>query len=177
MAECFWTDLVGVTQGLCGEDAGGDLFAIAYYDTWSGPSQREMYVVNKNDVPVDMYERDSVSAYAVPLTRAKVTATEFYEFLPPDYSCGLQVYDIHGEVHSIFVGYMNTRPDLTSTALASPATTTGLDIDLIYTSDGGDGHVWALLDSDFTPGYGLTKLTVDTDIGVFDWWITVDNCF
>lgn len=48
---------------------------------------------------------------------------------------------------------------------------------LIYTSDGGDGHVWALLDSDFTPGYGLTKLTVDTDIGVFDWWIMVDNCF
>jgi len=181
MAECFWTDLVGVTQGLCGEDAGGDLFAIAYYDMWHGPPKRGMYVVNKNDVPVDIDERDSVSAYAVPLTRAKVTATEFYEFLPPDYSCGLQVYDIHGEVHSIFDDYymyMNTRPDLTSIALASPATTTGLDIDLIYTLDEwGDGHVWALLDSDFTPGYGLTKLTVDTDIGVFDWWIMVDNCF
>jgi len=171
MAECFWTDLVGVTQGLCGEDAGGDLFAIAYYDMWSVPSQREMYVVNKNDVPVTPEDRDSRDTYALALTRAKVTEAVFYEH--QDWSCGLNLYDIHTGIKpaDAFVFYFFTHPDLTSTSLASPVTTPGLDIDLMYT-----GSEWALLDSDYTPGYGLTKLTVDTDIGVFDWWICVFNC-
>lgn len=180
MAECFWTDLVGVTQGLCGEDAGGDLFALVYFDRWNGPSQRELYVVNKSTVPVALEDRDTPATYALTLTRAKVTEAVFYEHTSPDFGCGLELYDIHeglfSSIDPYFYSYFPTHPDLTSTSLASPVTTTGLDIDLVYTLNGDGEPAWALLDSDYTPGYGLTKLTVDTDIGVFDWWICVYNC-
>lgn len=159
MAECFWTDMVGVAQEACG--AADDIRAAAFVDENIGVAMRPMVLVryNNGSMPYPVADGNILSY-------ARVIAAMYYEYGGGGYNSCFITQGPHG-----FNGLEPNFANLEDGVLP-PVVTTELSVDLIPF----DG-VWTLLDSDYSAQFGATKFTVDTSIGVLDWWVIYDNCF
>lgn len=157
MAECFWTDLVGCEQEVCGAINLSDLRAIAFIDENRGATSRPMALVYYNNGNMPYPPADNIA-----LTYARVVEAHYYRY---DDSCF-----ITGGPY----GFNGLEPNFDNLvgSVFPPVVTTGLSIYLV-----DEYGTWVLMGTDYTPQYGATKFTVETSLGTLDWWVIYDNCF
>lgn len=188
MAECFWTDLVGVTQGPCGAPEG--LFAVGtvIYTDWGAPDGFRL-------APPYAYACEDITSeppapFFTGLLFADIIGAEVYLWPNPNESCGMDykaklacgadVFADWGENYIVGpadppynpqrlgeVAYSYTLTPFGGGAFGFPSGYAFEDLRLLVATK------WP---ADF-PGPGVFKFTVRTNLGDYDWWMFVSDCY
>jgi len=195
MAECFWTDLVGCEQELCGGGEPSAFFAVAEVHALSGDGRGEFpfgfLLAKKRAYECSEGLEGSSDHDFVTLAYAQITGVSAYtwsslgsctEEWRIKLACGVDVghWDAYymyavGPGYSpygvTYVGDLPNRPMLIPSHNSFPYGD--------FTIGGGDWELlWDAAHALDENAYPMSfKIEVTTDLGVFDWWYFASNCY